>query len=200
MSEQYLTIDRLSTKQIRNFFRKIQVSTVNFHKGVPCWEWTAVTTSGGYGQTGYNRRMHHAHRIAYAWLVEPIPCDPLRNSLLVVDHQCNNRRCVNPIHLQLITCRENTLRGSANAALNVLKIKCPYGHPYDEENTYYDGRGKRECRLCRKRHSQQARARRTAAQREAVLEYQQQYYAERKEAIQAKRKAKKIAKASAQSR
>jgi hypothetical protein len=40
---------------------------------------------------------------------------------------------------------------------------CPKGHPYDEENTYVDKRGKRNCRECVRQAGRARRARLKAA-------------------------------------
>ena len=48
-----------------------------------------------------------AHRFAYEEYVGPIP-DGLQ-----IDHLCRNKWCVNPEHLEPVTCRENALRGVA---------------------------------------------------------------------------------------
>lgn len=46
-----------------------------------------------------------AHRVAYELEREPIPPG------LEPDHLCKNRACVRPDHLELVTHRENVLRG-----------------------------------------------------------------------------------------
>lgn len=70
-----------------------------------CWEWTGAKTRGGYG----NFRVFHegrwtmrrAHRVSYELykgaIVEPI-----------VRHTCDNTGCVNPEHLVLGNCQDNT--------------------------------------------------------------------------------------------
>jgi hypothetical protein len=65
-----------------------------------CWLWRGVVDhqSGSYGRYGGVR----AHRIAYEYLVGPIPDG------LVIDHRCQNRICVNPAHLRVCTIKQNT--------------------------------------------------------------------------------------------
>lgn len=39
---------------------------------------------------------------------------------------------------------------------NAVKEECPQGHAYDEENTYHY-KGRRYCRVCKRRASYEAR-------------------------------------------
>ncbi len=119
-----------------------------------CWEWNACRDQHGYGLFRNDGQMRRAHRLAYQWLVGPIP------EGLVLDHLCRVRHCVNPKHLEPVTMQVNVLRGLAPAAKNVSKTHCIKGHEFTEENTYV-WRRKRNCRACmrlitigrRKRHS-----------------------------------------------
>ena len=69
-----------------------------------CWLWTA-TKIKGYGSFQLSttpRRQHaYAHRLAYEWLVGPIPQG------MVIDHICHNPACVNPDHLRATTHKQN---------------------------------------------------------------------------------------------
>lgn len=113
-----------------------------------CWLWTG-TTAQGYGymtapsHTG-SRRSTTVHRLAYEHFIGPIP-DGLH-----IDHLCRVRNCVNPAHLEPVTCRENIMRGTGVAAINAHKTQCTHGHPFDEANTYVGASGERECRTCRR--------------------------------------------------
>lgn len=91
-----------------------------------CWEWSAGRDSSGYG----NFRGRGAHRVMYEQMVGPI------DRTLHLDHLCENPPCVNPAHLEVVTPRENTLRGRSFAAANAQKTHCSRGHAYTEENTY----------------------------------------------------------------
>jgi len=121
----------------KRFWRKVW-------KTEGCWFWTASVDSHGYGQFRVGTRTIKAHRFAYEELIGPIPDG------LEPDHLCRQHRCVNPTHLEMVTHRENILRGMAPSALHARKTKCPKGHPYDEANTRIDGRGSRQCRACKK--------------------------------------------------
>lgn len=107
--------------------------------GDGCWEWQAARFISGYG---HFRAMGYAHRIAYEFLVGPIPPG------LQIDHLCRNRSCVNPAHMEPVTQTENVRRGLAGAK-NRAKACCSNDHPFDEPNTYwYPSGSKRACRTC----------------------------------------------------
>lgn len=113
--------------------------------GIPaCWQWLGyVNPRTGYGQFQLRKgEPVLAHRMAYELFVGAIP-DGAQ-----LDHLCRNRQCVNPKHLEPVTCQENLLRGDTRAAANSAKTHCPKGHPYDEVNTYQRSNGQRGCRQC----------------------------------------------------
>ena len=75
-----------------------------------CWLWTSPLDRDGYGHIQIGRKMCRAHRVAYEWLVGPIP------EGLTIDHLCSVRNCVNPSHLEPVTAAENALRAQRGAA------------------------------------------------------------------------------------
>ena len=81
------------------------------HNG--CWEWAAHRDESGYATFSVDGKTRRAHRVAYAALVGPIP------EGLVCDHLCRVRHCVNPAHIELVSSRENTLRGAGTAPIPV---------------------------------------------------------------------------------
>lgn len=102
-----------------------------------CWLWLAGKNNQGYGHFNASP----AHRVAYEWLVGPIP------EGAHLDHLCRVKPCVNPAHLEPVSCRENIMRGCGVAAVNAQKTHCPKGHPLDGDNLALV-RGERRCLTC----------------------------------------------------
>lgn len=107
---------------------------------------TYSTGSHGYSQIGWQeggkRQVRLAHRVAYEAVYGPIP------EGLTVDHTCRNRRCINWLHLRLLSNRVNgTLNG------NAIKTHCKRGHEFTQANTillrHRSGRLHRRCKACR---------------------------------------------------
>jgi hypothetical protein len=119
-----------------------------------CWLWNHYTESDGYGRIPIGRKKIPAHRFVYEKLVGKVPKG------MVLDHLCRNRACVNPAHLEVVTQRENTLRGIGPAAKNARKLRCKNGHLLSGNNLYVCPRGYRECRICRKAAGERAAKRR----------------------------------------
>lgn len=65
-------------------------------------EWMGGVEASGYGVMSYSRRTSRkAHRVAIAVAMGSTPTD------MQVDHTCFNRICVNPLHLRLVTPKQN---------------------------------------------------------------------------------------------
>lgn len=123
-----------------------------------CWIWLGGRDRKGYGKFWYGatRRTSsgRAHRFAVEFFRGPIPPG------LEPDHLCRNTSCVNPDHLEVVTRRENLLRGNSPVGVNARKLHCSYGHPFTKENTHilrWKSNGKdrycRSCRACNRRRA-----------------------------------------------
>jgi hypothetical protein len=67
-----------------------------------CLECLGSRTSG-YGQLELpGRQARLAHRFVWEWLHGPIPTGK------IIMHECDNRACINPVHLRLGTKYDNT--------------------------------------------------------------------------------------------
>lgn len=107
--------------------------------GTGCWLWEG-TQQKGYGRISMLRdgggRADLVHRVMYEASVGPI------SEGMQLDHLCRRHECVRPEHLEPVTPRDNTRRGTA------LITHCPKGHPYDKANTRVKAAGHRSCKAC----------------------------------------------------
>lgn len=124
-----------------------------------CWEWTGGVDKRGYGQFWSGS----AGVRAYRWLYErergPIPTG------MHLDHLCRNPSCVNPDHLEVVTPRENIMRGSGVAPAFAARTHCGHGHELEGDNLMVIRSGehvRRRCRTCnaaaQKRYQERRRA------------------------------------------
>lgn len=109
-----------------------------------CWIWVGACSGSGYAWFWDSGKYFLAHRWSYEYHVEAIP------EKLTIDHLCRVKTCVNPVHLEAVTQRENTLRGNTMAGANSRKTHCKHGHPFSISNTAYRSDGNRRCRYCGK--------------------------------------------------
>lgn len=138
---------------IERFLEKINVVESG------CWEWT-FQLYDGYGKIKIKRSNSQAHRFIYEYYHGEI------DSKLVIHHLCRNRKCVNVLHLQLVTNVENIKRGLTGKINhhNSKKTHCSKGHPFSDENTHHTKNGWRRCKICNLLHSKNQNERRKLQQ------------------------------------
>lgn len=96
-----------------------------------CWIWIA-SVSGKYGQMRCDDKIHRAHRLSYAFFVGPLI------SSQALNHTCENKRCVNPDHLEILSNSDNQ---------KYSKRFCINGHNMDIEGRLNNRHG---CAACYK--------------------------------------------------
>jgi len=142
------------------FWEKVQ-------RGAGCWEWQSTLVCG-YGvfkhRVDGEWKSVKAHRLAYELTKGSIPAG------LTLDHLCRNTKCVNPDHLEPVTCVDNVMRGNALPAVNARKTECKRGHALSGDNVYVAKTGYRTCKVC-------------ARQRPGKREYNRQYIVENRERL-----------------
>lgn len=122
------TIDRLFAK-------------TDFSRGwFGCWVWTGAKYGKGYGSIKHNGKDRSVHRVSFELSTGAI--DPN----LTIDHMCEVKLCINPLHLEEKTAIENRLRAGYSKATHCLR-----GHEFDEKNTR-NYNGKQHCRKCATLH------------------------------------------------
>jgi hypothetical protein len=106
---------------IKRFFDKV-------NKTEGCWEWTANKNHKGYGTLRLNGKMRMAHRTSF----EIYHKRSIIEEMFIL-HSCDNRKCVNPLHLSEGTHQENmddmVMKGRVKTKLTeeqIIEIKQKY--------------------------------------------------------------------------
>lgn len=123
------------SQYIGRFLKKIQV----LDNG--CWQWTGGKNLKNYGRFTYAGRLQPSHRFAYFYFYNEI------DETLTIDHLCKNHSCVNPLHLEQVTIRENIFRGNGVSVINSQKTHCSKGHEFSLDNVYI-WKNERRCIKC----------------------------------------------------
>lgn len=123
---------------IDNFWSKVD-------KTDTCWNWKGTKNPDGYGLFRVDKIKVGSHRFSYELHKGKI------SKGFVIDHLCRNRSCVNPDHLEVVSNKENILRGISQSATNAKKTHCKHGHILSGDNLiiyFYKGKKHRYCKIC----------------------------------------------------
>ena len=118
---------RITKEPIERFNKKYIVDP-----NTGCWIWTGSLNNKGYGNFRVGDKVLKAHRFAYEYFVEPLDYS------YEICHNCNNSKCVNPMHLRQDTRKSNMIdksyagpnKSQILSVDEVIKIKKELLHPY----------------------------------------------------------------------
>jgi hypothetical protein len=106
-----------------------------------CWRWQGALDKDGYAVVRVGKKVRRGHDVTWE-IFHGRPIPPGHQP----DHVCRNTSCVNPAHLDLVTCGENKRRAWL---YQPRATHCPKGHAMTPANTYRrPGRKTRTCRKC----------------------------------------------------
>ena len=100
------------TKRSRNYMRNhdkrkspVPYTVVSTGHTTPCWIWAWGITGRGYGAIRVDGKTKSAHIVYYEEANGLVPQG------YQLDHLCRVRACVNPNHLEPVSCATNIRRG-----------------------------------------------------------------------------------------
>lgn len=148
-----------------------------------CWLWMGNKISSGYGVLKVKGKHVLAHRFGYELLIGEIEVGQTS------DHLCRNRLCVNPFHIEIVSNKENILRGSGPTAKNAVKTHCVHGHLLSGVNLAIEkgehGNTRRRCKTCQSL----SKKRSYPLHKSQIAERGKRYYEKNKDAILSKQRA-----------
>jgi hypothetical protein len=126
-----------------------------------CWPFMSSIGKSGCGRFFYHGQCRDAYKIGYELLVGPIPEDKH------LHHICENRRCVNPAHLEVVSVRDHFVNRSPKhiTYINSRKTHCPQGHPLVDGNLvkFRQNKNQRVCLICTRKRVRECQQRRRKA-------------------------------------
>lgn len=84
---------------IERFWRKVEYDTAT-----ACLTWIGARSASGYGTFYFDGSRHLPHRWLWELFEGPVVAG------FELDHVCENKACVNLLHLEAVTHRENNQR------------------------------------------------------------------------------------------
>ena len=118
-----------------------------------CIDHGRADTHDGYAQitVSYNpKKARPIHQVSWE-----VANDKSIPNGFEINHLCENKRCINPDHLEPATKKQNKLYSTRKFT------HCKNGHEYTPDNIYDRGKGWRECLQCRRDAAQRANRRRS---------------------------------------
>lgn len=135
----YTTLEKLHTR----FWSRVE-------KTEGCWNWAGAIHKSGYGYISFRKKNLRAHRISWE----------LHNNGIIPDgyhvhHICQNKKCVNPSHLELLSPYDHwEITLSSIHDKKESRTHCKYGHALTEATSFVytnptTGYSSRRCRICK---------------------------------------------------
>ena len=134
-------IGRPPTSLAEKFWSRVEIGSPD-----DCWRWTGYVHPDGHGALrvirGGESKNYKAHKLSLELADVEIPEGS------DVHHVCENRACVNPGHLKVLSHGDHKRIH--------LGDTCPQGHPKTPENTYYYKGRPWHCRVCQRERNARA--------------------------------------------
>ena len=145
MNKKYLIVNLTKEQEIK------MMNRISIDINTGCWNWSNYIDAGGYGRIMFNNHQESAHRVFYAWKKGKLPRGKSK-IIPQLDHLCKNRKCCNPDHLELVSFKENILRGNSPSAQHSKQLICKNGHilPSKPNLLRKNGKTERVCLICQR--------------------------------------------------